>query len=71
MYKFKEYNQKNREVIEFETKEEFLAFIDSLCESKGLEFPKENQAIMALGENFVDGDGMIINGISISGFTNE
>ena len=71
MYKFKEYNQKNREVLEFKTQEEFLTFIDSLCESKGFDLPKKNQALMQLGGNFVDSDGMTINGISISGFINE
>ena len=71
MYKFKEYNQKNREVLEFKTKKEFLTFIDSFCENKGLAYPKENQALMLLGENFVDSDGLLINGISISGFTHE
>ena len=70
MYVFKEYNEANNSLKTFATKKEFLDFLDNLCKERGLELPKESQALMQCSETFLDSDGNAFQGLSISGFSN-
>ena len=71
MYSFKEYNKKPYEIKTFNTKEEFLDYLDSLCSSRGLYLPTEAQALMEFHETVTDTNGNQFQGLSLSGFSNE
>ncbi|MBP3496074.1 MAG: hypothetical protein J6K52_07700 [Clostridia bacterium] len=70
MYIFRE-NNNDSESKSFNTKKEFLDYLDNLCEKRELELPKENQAIMPFYERFNDSKGNSFDGISLSGFSNN
>lgn len=71
MYIFKEYNKKPYEIKTFKTKEDFIAYLNSLCEKRGLELPTEAQALMEFYEIITDTDGNKFQGLSLSGFSNK
>ena len=71
MYIFKEYNKKPYEIKTFKTKEEFLEYLYSLCNNRGLYLPTEAQALMEFYEIITDADGNKFQGLSLSGFSSK
>ena len=71
MYSFKEYNKKPYEIKSFKTKKDFIFYLDSLCNNKGLALPTEAQALMEFHETVTDANGNRFQGLSLSGFSNE
>lgn len=71
MYNFKEHNKKPYEIKTFKTKEEFLDYLNSLCDSRGLYLPTEAQALMEFYETVSDANGNQFHGLSLSGFSNK
>ena len=64
MYIFKNYNSK--EIKEFESKHEFLDYIDLICESNDLCKPSERQ-VLCEAKGIPDEQGTCWDGICISG----
>ena len=70
MYIFKEYNKKPYEIKTFKTKEDFIGYLNLLCNRRGLELPTEAQALMEFCEIITDVDENKFQGVSLSGFSN-
>ena len=71
MYIFKEYDKKPYEIKKFKTKEEFIDYLDLLCDKRGLELPTEEQALMEFHEIVADADENHFQGLSLSGFSDK